>query len=91
MDGFRVPRSLRTARILAVLGGLIGLHAFYLRRSWQGLLYITLLGLTFVSWDFLPVWLFAGISVAMVILDYLRAEQDIASLATVSARGWRLR
>ena len=73
-------RSARSARVLVMAGGWIGLHAFYLRRSWEGTLLAGLFALAFVSWNFVPVWIFVAVGVSILIVDYLAADGDIETL-----------
>lgn len=70
-------RGLATATRLLIIGGVFGLHSFYMKTAWRGMLSLTLLALTFVSWDSLIAWVFATISIAMLVHDFFALPRTV--------------
>lgn len=70
-------RTVARALLLFALVGLFGAHCVYLRRSWECVLYIALLGMAFIAAGtaFLPLPL-AAVSVLLV-ADFLRIDTHV--------------
>ncbi|MDN4613519.1 hypothetical protein P5G50_03550 [Leifsonia sp. F6_8S_P_1B] len=78
----RSSRNAVIASRLLLMGGLLGLHAFYLRMAWKGMLYLALAGLACVSWGFVPAWIFAGVAVALLIADFFELRADAGAFSS---------
>lgn len=67
-DG-RWPRTAGDAYVWWALTGLVGGHLFYLRRSWQGLLYASLTSLAIISVPTATALLFLAIVICALFID----------------------
>ena len=75
---FRPTKYASVAYVLLVGGGLLGIHNFYLRRSWAGVMHIGLLLTLVISW---PSFLFPLIACGILFLlsrDAIRVPQRVA-------------
>jgi hypothetical protein len=73
-------RSLTVGYVLLVLGGLWGLHNFYLRRSWAGVLYIGLLIFGTGTWGGLMSFLCLGVLGGMLLIDLISLPTRVRRL-----------
>jgi len=76
---FRPTKYASVAYVLLVGGGLLGIHNFYLRRSWAGVMHIGLLLTLVISW---PSFLFPLIACGILFLlsrDAIRVPERVAA------------
>lgn len=67
--GRTLPRTAGDAYVWWALTGLVGGHLFYLRRSWQGLLYASLTSLAIISVPTATALLFLAIVICALFID----------------------
>lgn len=73
-------RSARNSLILFAVAGLFGFHSVYLRRGWQCLLYILLLGLAFIAAGTAFCPLFIAVISVMLFVDLITMDASVARL-----------
>lgn len=86
LEGSRGPRWERPikrasiAYVLLVSGGMFGLHHFYLRRTWQGVLWVALLLLGASSWPYILYFLLLPGLLALNIRDAILMSDRIKDI-----------
>ncbi|GAA0423233.1 hypothetical protein [Leifsonia naganoensis] len=88
-DDGAVARSTRLALVLFAVGGLVGLHAVYLRRSWRCVLYVVLLALAFVGSNGPIGPVIVAAVLVLVISDFLCLDTWAAERSLARALSYR--